>query len=308
MEYVDCNLCNSNKCTIFKKIGGYRIVKCKQCGLIYLNPRPTEQEINKGYSPEYHIEKLLRREPKTEEEIEEEINKNVVRAEEILREFGNEGKLLDIGCGAGFFIACLERYDWEVKGIDISEWASEFARNKLGLDVFTGSIEDIQFNGRFDVITMYHILEHLLDPLSTLKRVFEIITDRGVLIIKGPNLASFDRRWHGTNWRGYDLPYHLYHFTPKTYRMILEKANFSVQKIIFQQWDSIAHLEEMMLGDGIRADHPPEAVERFNKNNLNTLYNDSIFRVINKIMYIMTKLLNSKGRDVTIYAKKRDGL
>lgn len=106
-HYINCNLCNSNEYKLFKKIDSYRLVKCKQCGLVYLNPRPTQQEINEEYSAEYHIERLLGQEPKTEKEIEQEINKNIGRAEEIVKRFGNKGKFLDIGCGAGFFIACL---------------------------------------------------------------------------------------------------------------------------------------------------------------------------------------------------------
>lgn len=301
MEYVNCNLCDNNEYKLFKEIDGYRLVKCKWCGLVYLNPRPTQQEISEEYSAEYHIERLLRQEPKTEDKIEEEIKKNIGRAEEIVKQFGNKGKLLDIGCSAGFFIACLKRYGWNVTGIDISEWASKFARERLGLKVFTGIVEDIQFNEKFDVITMYHVLEHLPDPVGTSKRVSEIITDNGVLIVKGPNLASFDRTWHGKNWRGYSDQTHLYYFTPKTYQMVLEKAGFSVQKMVFQYWDPVTHLMEIRLGDGIRADHPPDAIERFNKSKT---YNNLIFKSINKMVYITAKLLNLKGRDLTIYAKK----
>ena len=305
MEYVNCNLCNSNEYKLFKEINGYRLVKCKQCGLVYLNPRLTQQEINKEYSAEYHIKRLLREEPKTKKEIEKEINKNIGRAEEIVKQFGNNGKLLDIGCGAGFFIAYLKRYGWDVTGVDISEWASKFAKEKLGLNVFTGSVEEIEFNDKFYVITMYHILEHLPDPLRTLKRILELLADDGVLVVKGPNLGSFDRIWHGKKWRRYDVPFHLYYFTPKTYGLILEKAGFSVQKMIFQYWDPIAHLMEIKIGDGIRADHPSDAIEKFRKSKA---YNNLIFKGLNKVMYTVAKLLNLKDRDLTIYAKKRDNL
>jgi len=302
MEYVNCNICGSKGYKLFKEIDGYRLVKCKRCGLIYLNPRPTQQEINELYSAKYHVGGLLGQEPKTEEEVEKEINKSIGRAEEIVKQFGKTGKLLDIGCGAGFFIACLKRYGWEVSGVEISEWASKFAKGKLGLNVFHGTVEDYRSNERFDVITMYHVLEHLPDPLGSLRRISTLLNDDGVLVIKGPNLASFDRIWHGDNWRRYDLPHHLYHFTPRTYRMILEKAGFSVQEVIFQYWDPIAHLMEIRLGDGIRADHPSDAITvgRFNKSKI-----PNIFR---RMMLIVGKLLNLKGRDLTIYAKKKDEL
>lgn len=302
MEYVNCNLCKSNEYRSFKEMAGYRLVKCKRCGLVYLSPRPTQQEMNEEYTAKYHIERLLGQEPKTEEEIEQEIDKNIGRAEEIVKQFGNKGKLLDIGCSAGFFLACLKRYGWDVTGIDISEWASKFAREKLGLNVFTGSVDEIEFNERFHVITMYHTLEHLPDPLRSLKRVSEMISDDAVLVIKGPNLASFDRIWHGKNWRGYDPPRDLYYFTPKSYRTILEKANLAVQKIIFQHWNPVVHIMEIRFGGGIRADHPPGAIKR------SRIYKNPSFRIINKMTYIMTNLLSLRGRDLTIYAKKRDGL
>jgi len=305
MEYVNCSLCGQHEYKLFKEIDDYRLVKCKRCGLVYLNPRPTQQEINGKYTAEYHIERLLRQEPKTEEEIEQQINQYVGRAKGVLRECGNEGKLLDIGCSAGFSMACFKRYGWDVMGVDISEWASKFAREKLGLNVFTGSVEEIQFNERFDVITMYHIIEHLPDPLRTLIRVRNLLVDDGLLIVKGPNLASFDRMWHGKKWRGYTDRTHLYYFTPKTYRTILEKAGFTVQRVIFQYWGPVAHLMETRLGDGIRADHPPGAIKKFNKNKA---YNNFISKGISKIAYTAVRLLNFKGRDLTIYAKKRDGL
>lgn len=303
MEYVNCNLCNSNEYELFKEIDSHRLVKCKRCGLVYLNPRLTpRQEVNEEYSADYYIKIFLRQESKTKEEIEEEVNKNIGRAEEISGECNKGGKILDIGCGLGFFMACLKRYGWDVTGIDISEWATNFAKEKLGLNVFTGIIENIEFNTQFDVITIYHVLEHLSDPLKTLRRITEIIANEGILIIKGPNLASFDAIWHGRNWRGYDDRTHRYYFTPKTYEMILEKAGFFIQKMIFQYWNLATHLMEMRLGNGMRADHSPDVLERFNKSKE---YNNLIFKATNKIGYTMTKLLGLKGRDLTIFAKKR---
>jgi len=152
---------------------------------------------------------------------------------------------------------------------------------------------------------MYHTLEHLPYPLQSLKRVSELLADDGVLIIKGPNLGSFDRIWHdkrARDWRGYDVPFHLYHFTPKTYQMILEKAGFSVQKVTFQYWDPVAHLMEIMLGDGIR-DHPPDVTKNFKKSKID---NNPIFRYIDRSIRIVARLLNLKDKDLTIYAKKRD--
>lgn len=306
MEHTNCHFCNSNEYTIFKELDGYQLMRCKQCGLVYLNPLQIPQEINKEYSAEYHIERLLEKEPQTEEEIEEEINKTIEMTEEIGKQFVERGKLLDIGCGAGFFMACLKRHGWDVTGVDISEWAGKFARERLELEVFTGNVEDIQFSNKFDAVTMNHILEHLPDPVKTLKKVSEIITEDGVLIISGPNLNSFDRIWHGGEWRGYTDRTHLYFFTPKTYRMIIEEAGFSVQRIIFRYWDPVSHLLEIRLGDGIRADHSPHAFEKItNRNAYRKAKKNYFFKVIAKMIRLMARVLCLRGRDLTIYAKKR---
>lgn len=302
MKQAGCHLCNCNEYTIFKGIDSYQLFKCKQCGLVYLPLSSVRQEIEKEYTAKYHTNILCKKELETEEEIEEEINKNIGRAKEIVTQFGKRGKLLDIGCGAGFFLARLKRYGWDVTGIDISEWAGKFARDKLGLKVFTGNVEDIQFNDKFDVITMYHNLEHLPEPIKTLEKVSNILTNGGTLIIKGPNLNSFDRKWHGADWRGYQIPFHLYHFTPETYKMVLEKSGFSVQNIFFQYWNPMAHLLEITLGDGIRADHPPDAVADIRKKKI---YNNYIFAILAKIMRITARVCGLKGRDLAIYARKK---
>ena len=305
MKYVNCNICGSDEYRLFREIDGCRLVRCRLCGLVYVNPRRTRWETGDEYSASYHIERLLGYEPGTEEEIEKEIGKNIGRAEEIVRECGMGGRLLDVGCGAGFFIACLRRYGWEVEGVDVSEWAARFAREKLGLSVFTGRVEDIDFDRRFDVITLFHLLEHLPDPLGTLKKIGVLMAPDGTLVVKGPNLAGFDRIWHGKDWRGYDIPFHLYDFTPKTYQIMLEKAGFSIQKKVFQYWNPIAHLKEIKLGDGIRADHPPEAIRKLGGNRR---YNNFIFKGIKKVGFTIAKLLRLKGRDITIYARKRCSL
>jgi len=138
--------------------------------------------------------------------------------------------------------------------------------------------------------------------LRVLKKVSEIIADGGVLIIKGPNLGSFDRVWHGNKWYGFSDKSHLYYFTPNTYQMILKRAGFSIQKIVFQYWDPVTHLMEIKLGDGIRADHPSETIDKFIKSKK---YSSFISKGIKRVLHITTRLLKLKGRDLTIYAKKK---
>lgn len=302
MEYSGCNLCQSSEFVVFKKIDDYRLVKCKKCGLIYLNPRPDQQELNEKYSQRYYAQTLFSKQVTTEQQITQQIKKNMEKARRIMNIVGHKQTLLDIGCGMGFFIACMRQLGWDVAGIDISQWACSFAKEKLGMNVFAGKVEEIKFKKKFDVITMIHLLEHLPNPLKTLKSVSKIISDEGYLIIIGPNFSSFDRIWHGKNWRGYDLSRHLSHFTSRTYRMILEKSGFFVEKIDFQYWDIVSHLEQMRLDKNFRADYHPDVIKSIDKYQSSS--KNYFYRVYNRLMFELSKLLGLTDRDLTIYAKK----
>lgn len=147
---------------------------------------------------------------------------------------------------------------------------------------------------------MNHTLEHLSDPFRTLRRVSEILINGGILIIKGPNFASFDRTWHGTNWRGYSDRGHFYYFTIRTYYMALKKSGFYVQKIIFQYWDPVAHFKEVRLGDGIRVDHHPDAIIKSAFNE----HNNPFLKAAGKALRVKARVLKLRGRDLTIYANE----
>jgi len=298
MENINCNLCRSWNLKSYKKIDDWQLVKCRRCGLVYLNPRPSEKEMQKKYNRKYYQRGIFN-ENGTEKGIAKEMKKRSGRVDEILRvSKKKKGKLLDIGCGPGFFIALMKKKGWEVKGLDLSGWAVDFAREKLGLDVYQGRIEEIEFKEKFDVITMYHLLEHLPDPLGSLKRVSKIITDNGILVIKGPNFASFDRIWHGKKWWSYDLPFHLYHFTPKTYCLLIKKAGFIRQEIRYESFNLVDHLKEAKLSGSLRADHSKGQRKRLKKDN--PKYLRKIFNVINSLI----KSAGLNGRDLTIYARK----
>ncbi len=300
---LKCNLCGSNNYNVFKKIGDYLLIRCKHCGLVCLNCDSVEEKMNKKYSLPYYAKTIFDREPKTEGELKRQINKNAERAKQIISEVGKQGKLLDIGCGPGFFIACMREYGWDVTGVDVSDWATDFARKKLGLNVFTGAVEKIKFNDNFNLVTMMHVLEHLPDPVVTLKRVYELISDEGWLFITGPNLASFDRIWHGRNWRWFTDRSHLYFFTPETYRRVLEKAGFLIQKISFQRWNPLSHLMEMQFSGRGRVDHQTEVIKMINAKN--PYKNSFIFKIINKLVLNLSVAFRLRGRDLSILARKK---
>jgi len=139
------------------------------------------------------------------------------------------GKLLDIGCGTGSFLASMKRSGWGAYGVELSPVACEYAERNEGLNVFNGTVEDASFpNDFFDAVTMLQVLEHTQDPAGTLREVYRILKADGLLTIGVPNAASWESKLFGSRWGPWEIPRHLYHFSPTTITALLEKNGFSV--------------------------------------------------------------------------------
>jgi 2-polyprenyl-3-methyl-5-hydroxy-6-metoxy-1,4-benzoquinol methylase len=141
------------------------------------------------------------------------------------------GKVLDIGCGYGYFLAACRETGYDVHGLDFSETAVVHAREKLGLPVTVGAPAKVNLPEQaFDVITLWHSLEHMTDPHDTIQKARMWLKPEGILAVDVPNYLGTDARKQGINWNGWDLPYHYYHFTPKALNRFLGKFDFRVVK------------------------------------------------------------------------------
>lgn len=186
LEYLNtCNLCKSEDIVLVDT--DHNISKCNHCGYIFDNPRPTFDELINFYSKEDKYDSWLK----------EEKGRDVLwqRRLRMVKKFKKAGTLLDIGTGIGQFLY-FARNDFEVEGTEISESAIKVAKEKYNLNLIKGKIEDIDFRDRrFNVITLFHILEHVHDPSSVIEKCYGLLSDEGVLIISAPNeINSFIRR------------------------------------------------------------------------------------------------------------------
>jgi len=168
--------------------------------------------------------------------------------------FVGEGKILDVGCGLGLALAAYRERGWISFGVELSPVASRYAREVLGLSVHQGELVDARFpSASMDVIQFRHTLEHMPSPSVELKEAHRILRPQGLLVVMVPNAAGLDARLFGRWWVAWDLPRHLFHFTPRTAAALLAKAGFRIEKIAYDPGpftfaESAAYVAKYKLG------------------------------------------------------------
>lgn len=295
-----CNLCGDTNPSRWRQWEAWCLAKCRTCGLVYLSPQPDETALQQMYREDY-IQAYGTGEIGGGKQLDAQIHVYEHLVGLLSGVCGQPGRLLEIGPGYGYFLACAKQHGWRVTGLEWSHAAAEYARKKLGLEVHVGRIEEYETSDHYDAVVILHTLEHMPDPTAVLQRLREFLAPGGVLAIVGPNAGSFDRWWHGKRWRGWQLPYHLYHFTVPSYRRFLEKTGFSVLHLECPFWNPIAHFKEALLGDGWRADHPPCIVNQVYESSTWVRVNDHR-RLKHGLKASLGKILTD--RDVTLLAQR----
>ena len=227
MEYVSCNLCGYDDTQLWGEKQGIKIVHCKQCGLIYCNPRPDNEELKRFYRDGYfksgNYEGDSQRQRMYEIEIDE-INKNVA----------SKGRFLDVGCAVGKFLAILPD-TFEKWGTEFSEDAAMIGREKYGLNITTGEIRNAELpENYFDIVQMRGVLEHSQNPFEDLSKINKVLKDNGILRLSQlPNIDSICGRLYKTRFNQVKPREHLYYFSPKTTEVMLNKAGFKIVSITY---------------------------------------------------------------------------
>ena len=254
MEYVRCNLCGADStvvrypCTIEEHPGGdcrtdwssdqsidwsayacthsgygrhHTIVQCRECGLVYTNPRLDPHDIVDTYEA---VEDPL---------YLEEREGRVLTFEHHLKPLGrvagppDSRSLLDVGCYTGIFVEIAAGHGWDVWGLEPSRWAVEQARAR-GLRVVQGTLDTADLpEAHFDVVTMWDVIEHLTDPRGALEQVYRLLKSRGLLVVHTIDIDSLFARLMGARWP-WLMEMHIYYFSRRTLRAMLKKCGFEV--------------------------------------------------------------------------------
>jgi SAM-dependent methyltransferase len=232
-EAVACDLCGADDPAPLhrgpdRQLGGqeqFTLVRCSQCGLIYQSPRPTDME---PYYPQEYAP--------FDEEKQQATNRVLAflqaRDERALRRLvGRVGCVLEVGCATGEYLLALRQHGWEVTGVEFSGHAAAIARQR-GLDVHTGDLLDANLPAEaFDLVLLRHVLEHVPSPSAILVEIRRMLVPDGKVSVLLPNFDSIERSLCGAYWHGYDLPRHLFTFTPDTLTDMMERAGLRVHRI-----------------------------------------------------------------------------
>lgn len=240
-EDTSCDVCGSSDSKELLKLKGTAYHKCTACGLIFARPMPANlNEINEeNYSK--RLESYV-------SEIKKKRKQNSRKLKKFLC-YKRTGNFLEIGCNVGATLCVARDMGWSAKGVDISKAAATYAREKLGLDVFTGTVEEAAFPANyFDVIFTNATLEHLCHPLSTLKECHRILRFGGVFYADTVNWDSYTRRLLGADWKLINPIEHIHLFTPQN---ILSLCRYSGLKHI-RTWTTGARVEANAPGTTFR--------------------------------------------------------
>ncbi len=237
---TNCPICNSSSFTSFIECTDYTvskdvfgIVKCT-CGFRFTNPRPEESEAGKYYQSEDYISHS-----NTSKGL---VNRlyQVARKYTLKKKLSlitkvsskNNGSLLDLGCGTGEFLNTCKENGWNVQGIEPSPDARSFASKQYGLAVHEVNKWDQFADGIFDVVSAWHVLEHVYQLEETAKQVKRILSPDGTFVVALPNCSSADADFYKQYWAAYDVPRHIWHFTPADVKRFFESKGFILKKVL----------------------------------------------------------------------------
>jgi len=221
-----CRLCGSNDYRRLITKLGYDVVRCRRCGLVFVWPQPTAEELEALYSSgAYHAE------------IDEAERRRYAerRLDEIERLVPPLGRLLDVGCSRGYLLEAARERGWQVAGVEINRRSVEVARSR-GLEVHRGTLADAPFPPEsFDVVTAFDVIEHLRSPRAFLARVHRLLRPDGFLVLTTPNIGGLVPRatyWLVARtlgaWEHPTPPGHLVQFSRHTLAALLSRSGFEV--------------------------------------------------------------------------------
>lgn len=331
-EHVNCDLCGKDYAEValigkdlYNNIRGeFSVVRCKNCGFVYTNPRPYGEELSKYYPDDagYFIPTFPRNNGEKLNELRKKIwNKllaaywgythlaRISRLEKALLfplfllvkrnieiqglpRFRQNGMLLDVGSSYGLYCKWMKELGWKALGVESNKKSADFGCKEFGLKIINDTFENANINEKFDVVALRMVLEHLPSPSKALEKAYELLKENGELIIIMPDFMGIEFRLFKEYCYGLQVPNHLNHFSSLTIRKYCEKYGFKVEKIIHHKFDRDFVASAQYMKDG-----------GLNKWLAPVLCNKFFRKTILKAVVILLSYLGMTSR-MTIWVKK----
>ena len=253
-----CPFCESINTRSYLKLKDYflsqedfEIFACNDCKLLFTSPRPNQSVISKYYKSEDYLSHNEHKKGLVPW-IYNQVKKVNIRKKYKVA-IGNHIKphILDFGCGVGDFLHYAQQKGCEITGCDLSEDARRFASEKLGKTIVTPEEIFALPDSSFDIITMWHVLEHIDNLNYQTEQLQRLLKENGRLVIAVPNYMSYDAQYYKDKWAAYDVPRHLNHFHKESLQNIFA-GKFELEKIYPLKWDAyyISMMSENYIGRG----------------------------------------------------------
>jgi len=235
-----CPLCSSEKIGLlfrcydfFLSKKEFPVFKCAECGFSFTQDYPEESEIGYYYESDDYISHSDTSKGLSNKLYRVARNRMLRRKRNLIRSTTGlqTGTILDIGSGTGYFARTMKDAGWEVKGIEVSEKARNFSTSHFGVDIVSPDKISSIGSESFDCITLWHVLEHFHDPFSYVSEIIRLMKPGAVCVIALPNCSSYDAEYFNSFWAAWDVPRHLWHFNPETFRLFCEKSGLSLEEL-----------------------------------------------------------------------------
>jgi 2-polyprenyl-3-methyl-5-hydroxy-6-metoxy-1,4-benzoquinol methylase len=258
----NCPICNQQEAKKYLEVKDnsvsketFTIEECESCGFKFTNPRPDATEIGRYYQSEEYVSH-------------NDSNKGLINGlYQLVKKYTlwkklnlmvqisgkKTGKLLDYGCGTGDFIKILHDVKWEVNGLEPDEGARKLAQNKVGEERVKDLSKLNSLDNNYDVITCWHVVEHIHELNSTLEKLIAAMHPKGKLLIAVPNITSYDSVHYKEFWAALDVPRHLYHFRPLDIENLAKNHGLKLERTLPMVFDSfyVSMLSEKYKGGNI---------------------------------------------------------
>ncbi|AKP51151.1 class I SAM-dependent methyltransferase [Cyclobacterium amurskyense] len=255
------------------------ICECQNCNIWFTNPRPNEENIAKYYDKPSYISHQDKSKNLTD------IVYKAVRKYTLSQKLNwvnsrqsSKGRILDYGCGIGLFVKTCSEDGWKAFGMEPNEKAATFAVKNIGINIIP-RLKDLEKEKKFDVITLFHVLEHVHKLNETIDILLSRLKKRGLLFIAVPNRDSLDAKSFKENWAALDVPRHLYHFNSSSMEYLSDKHNCRIVDTIPMKFDSyyVSLLSHQYLGskniyiEAIKSGYKSNQQAKLNGNNYSSL-------------------------------------